>query len=122
MKLEEDHRALEANHRAREANHNGLSFCYQELMNRMNAAENELLVVKREKEKLQFELYNALPDIDEHQSNRQHQQMIGAKKSLTEMRQAVYCGPRFTVASLCDLKAPRPSAIPSKGFPTLETL
>ena len=59
----------------------------------MNGLESELLVVKREKEELRFQLYNALPDINEPQQNRQQQQKTGTKKSLTEMRQAVCCAP-----------------------------
>ena len=86
------HIGLEADHRALVADHSQLSFCYQELVKRMSAVENELLVVKREKEELQFQLYNALPDIDEPQPNREQQQKVGTKKkSLTEMRQAVCC-------------------------------
>ena len=62
----------------------------------MKSLEKELLVVKREKEELQFQLYNALPDINEPQPNREQQQKVGTKKkSLTEMRQAVFCAPRL---------------------------
>ena len=90
---EMDHKKMVSKHRKLESEYMNLSRSYQELVRRMNSVENELLVVKREKEDLQFEFYNALPDIKEPQLNRRNQQESGNKLSLTQMRQAIYCGP-----------------------------